>query len=294
MFPFEWLLIFLLAFIWALSFTAIEIGLTEVNPFALVFWRVFPAALFVTAAALIMGYRFPIQLRFWLRFMLIAFFANVLPFSLIAMGQQYIQAGLAAILNAATPIFTALLAHFMLTNEPLHLHKGLGLLCGFVGVAIIFGIEALANFDWRNVGQFFVLLAAASYGFAFVLGKKYGEGINVYINCSAMLLCSSVMMFLIVCIIQPGLPQQAQSWGVWGALLFMSLGGTGIAYIIYYYLLARIDTTNVAVVTFIIPPIAVFSGWLFLREILDLSAYIGMIFILCSLILLDKRMKQFI
>ena len=294
MFTFEWLLVVLLACIWALSFTAIEIGLIEVNPFALVFWRVFPAAIFITAVTLIMGHRFPLRLGFWLRFMLIGFFGNVLPFSLIAIGQQYIQAGLAAILNASTPIFTALLAHFMLTNEPLHLHKGAGLLCGFIGVAVIFGADALFDFNWSNLGQLLVVLASASYGLAFILGKKYGKGINVYVSSSAMLICSSIIMFLIVCFVQPGLPQYAQSWGVWGALLFMSLGGTALAYIIYYYLLARIDTTNVALVTFIIPPIAVLSGWLFLQESLNLNAYIGMLLILGSLVLLDKRAKKFV
>ena len=90
----------------------IEIGLTEVEPFSLVFWRLTPAAIALSLLSLLLGHRFPADLRFWRNFIVIAFFANVVPFSLISIGQQYIQAGLASILNAATPIFTALIAHF--------------------------------------------------------------------------------------------------------------------------------------------------------------------------------------
>lgn len=292
--PFYWLLILLLSSIWATSFIMIEIGLSEVNPFSLVFWRLAPAALTFTAVTLLLGHRFPASISFWRSFAVIALFANVIPFSLISIGQQYIEAGLASILNGTTPIFTALLAHFFLKNEPLHLHKFLGLICGFIGVAIIFGIGALLNFDLRNAGQLCIVGAAFSYGVAFILGKKYADNVNSYVSCSAMLLCSATMIFVIAALWQGGLPQQPHSREVWAAILFMSLAGTGFAYVLYYYLLRRVATTNVSLVTFIAPPITILIGWLWLNEVLTLSDYAGMILILGGLLLIDNKMRRWI
>ena len=289
----QWCLFFSVAFLWAFSFTAIEIVLTEINPLALVFWRLFFAAIFVTVLTLIMGYRFPSSVKFWSRFALLGFFGHVLPFCLISLGQQYIEAGLSSILIATTPIFTALLAHFISGNEPMHLLKGLGLLCGFFGVVTIFGLDAATSFDWRNIGQFYVLLAALCYAIAFIFAKKYSEGINAFVSTAAMLICSSVTMFIVVFLGQESF-QYARSWEVWTALLVMSGGGTGIAYIIYYYLLSHMHATNVSLVTFIVPPMAVFIGWLFLHEIFAGKIYIGMGLILLSLLLIDSRMKRYI
>ena len=178
-----------------------------------------------------------------------------------------------------------------LRNEPLKLHKILGLVCGFIGVAIIFGIDAIRHFDLHNLGQLCIIGATLSYGIAFILGKKYAQGINAYISCSAMLICSAVMIFFITILWQTDLPQQARSWNVWVALLYMSLVGTGFAYVLYYYLLARVDTVNVSLVTFIAPPVTIILGWLFLQEVLRLNDYMGMLLILSGLILIDKRMN---
>jgi len=291
---FYWLLIFLLSAIWATSFILIEIGLSEVDPLSLVFWRLTSAALVLTLITLLLGHRFPTSISFWRKFTIIAFFTNVVPFSLIAIGQQYIQAGLASILNGTTPIFTALLAHLFLKSEPLYLHRFLGLIASFIGIVVIFGIDALNNFDLRNIGQLCIIGAALSYGIGFILGRKYTNGINAYVSCSAMLLCSAAIMFVIVMFWHTGSPQQPQSWWVWIAILFMALVGTGVAYILYYYLLARVVATNVSIVTVLSPPITIFIGWLFLSEFLTINDYIGMLLILGGLLLIDDRMRKWI
>ncbi len=291
---FYWFLIFLLSAIWATSFILIEIGLTELDPFSLVFWRLTSAALVFTSVTLLLGHRFPASISFWRTFIVIAFFANVVPFSLIAIGQQYIQAGLASILNGMTPIFTALLAHSFLKHEPLYLHRLLGLIASFIGVVVIFGIDALYDFDLGSIGQLCVIGAALSYGIGFILGKKYAGDFNAYVSCSAMLVCSAATMFVISTLWHTGLPQQPQSWGVWIAILFMAVVGTGIAYIIYYYLLARVVSTNVSLVTVLSPPMTIFIGGLFLGEVLAINDYIGMLLILGGLLLIDDRMRRWI
>lgn len=293
-----WLLIFFVAFVWATSFTAIEMGLSEISPLSVVFWRITPAAILTVIVIYMMGLRFPRSPKFWAICCLAGTFNNALPFSLFAFGQQHIEAGLSSILNASTPIFTALLAHLFLQNERLHLTKVLGLILGAIGMVIIFGFDSLQNFDLRSLGQLLVLGATLSYAIGFIFGKKIinnikdnNNPINPLVICAATLTCGSFILFPFVYLVE-GLPQPANSPGVWFSLMFMSLVGTGMAYLVYFYLLSKVDATNVALVTFIIPPIAILIGWIVLSEVLSPNVYIGMAVIFLGLVLLDGRITK--
>ena len=297
----HWMLLFFLAFSWATSFTAIEMGLTEISPLSVMFWRITPAAIFTIVIVYITGLRFPRDIRFWGFCCLTGIFAVALPFVLIAIGQQYIEAGLSSILNASTPIFTAILAHYFLQNERLHPTKIIGLILGVSGIAIIFGLDSLKSFDLRSLGQFFILGASLSYGIGLMIGKtiintvkdKNNNKIHPLVICSTTLICAAVILFPFVYLIE-GLPQPAQTSGVWFSLMFMSLIGTGTAFMIFYYLLSKVDATNVSIVTFLIPPIAIFVGWIVLDEVLTSNMYIGMGVIFLGLVLLNYKIKKLV
>lgn len=286
----NWFLLFCLASLWAVSFPAISLSLTEINPLATVFWRLVPAGVILMIIALLRGHRFPLTVQFWSPFMVLALFFNVIPFILIANGQTHIEAGLASILNATTPIFTAVLAHFAFVNERLNTLKVVGLIIGLSGVGVLFGLDAFARFSWHNYGQLLVILAGCCYAFAGVFAKRFTLNYPILKSTAAMLLCSAGLAFLVT-LGAEGWPQLAQSAAVWGALGFMSLFGTALAFVLYYFLIGRMGATGVSLVTFIVPPIAIFLGWLVLHEQLALNAYVGMFLIFTGLICMDERVQ---
>ncbi len=292
MHPLNWLLLFFLACLWAVSFPAFSVALTELSPISTVFWRLFPAGIAMMVLALIMGHRFPLRFKFWFPFIILGIFFNLAPFLLIATGQKYIEAGLASILNATTPIFTGALAHFVFASERLNLLKVFGLLLGLFGISILFGIDALTNFDPRNFGQLLILLAGCCYAFSGVFAKKFVMNYSVIKTTAAMLFCSGMLSFFVSLFIA-GPPQLARTAEVWGALMFMSFGGTAAAYVLYYLLMRKMGATGVSLVTFIVPPIAIFVSWVLLRETLGLNAYAGMAVIFLSLVCMDARVQKF-
>ena len=112
------------------------------------------------------GLRVPLTLKAWLCYLVMGALNNALPFSLIFWGQVSIESGLASILNGTTAVFGAVVAGIFLVDEPLTPRKIVGALFGVFGVAVIMGLDALTNFDLRNLAQLAILAAALSYAFA--------------------------------------------------------------------------------------------------------------------------------
>lgn len=298
---YQWSLLLFVAFVWATSFTAMEIGLTEVNPNSVIFWRMWPAALLTLTVVVCMGYKFPRDIKFWFLAAITGGVSHSLPFVLIVSGQQYIEAGLASIFNSALPISTAILAHFFVRHETLNGFKVIGLILGFLGIAIIFGKDSLQEFDLRSLGQVMVLIATVCYALGLIFGKTLlatakslsfsdGSTVHPFVICASCMVWGAIWMFPMVYLIDGEL-QVPQTTAVWGPLMFMSIFGTGFAYIAYYHLLSKVETTKVAMVTFIIPPIAILVGWAVLGEILAPNMYLGMFIIFLGLVFLDGRIK---
>ncbi len=293
-----WFLLIFIAFVWGTSFTSIEIGLTQLSPASIMFWRLVPAAALTVIIVYFFGYKYPVNIRYWILCAITGAVSSSIPFVMLAYGQQNIEAGLAGILNSAVPISTAVLAHIFLRNDKLHPLKILGLVLGVTGIMIIFGLDSLRKFDLRSMGQLLVLGATFSYAMGFIFGKrivttaKYAneESVNSLVICSSCLICGALWMLPLVYFIDGGL-QIPHGLNVWLPLMFMSIFGTGIAYMVYYYLLTQVEATKVSMVTFIIPPIAIMVGWISLGEVLSPNIYLGMAVIFLGLVCLDGHIK---
>jgi len=139
--PTEWGMLILLSVFWGGSFFFVEIALRGFQPFLIVFLRVTLAASILLGVVYLRGLRMPSSLKIWAAYFVIGALNNVIPFSLIVWGQTHIDGGVASILNATTPIFTVLLAHFLTSDEHLTLPKLVGVLIGFFGVYIMMSPE---------------------------------------------------------------------------------------------------------------------------------------------------------
>lgn len=278
-----------LATVWGGSFFFAEIALREVGPLTIAMHRVFWAALVLLIVVRWQGLEVPRSITVWFCYLVMGALNNAIPFSLIFWGQVTIDSGLASILNGTTAVFGAVVAGFLLVDEPLTLRKIVGAVCGLLGVAVIMGIDALSNFDPQNLAQLAILGAALSYSFAGVWGKRFLADYPPVMNAFGMLVGGTVLM-VPVSIISEGTPVLSLSAGVWAALVAVAIFSTAIAYLLYFKILARAGSANLMLVTLLIPPIAVGLGVIFLDEALGIEAGLGFGLIALGLAVTDGRL----
>jgi drug/metabolite transporter (DMT)-like permease len=286
--PAEWLLLLVLAMLWGGSFFFAKIALAELHPFTLVLGRVGLAALALNLAAYASGHRMPTAFGPWRAFLVMGALNNLLPFSLIFWGQTEIASSLAAILNATTPLFAVVLAHFLTRDERMTVERLSGVLLGVCGVVVMIGPEALAGLSLHVLAQIAVLAAALSYACAGIFGRRFA-GTPPLIAAAGQLTGTTLMMLPLALLIDRPWTLPAPTLGTWGALAALALLSTAAAYVIYFRILAAAGATNLLLVTFLIPPSALLLGATFLDERLDHGAFIGMALIALGLAAIDGR-----
>ncbi len=175
----DWALLLLLSFLWGGSFFLIDVIVLELPPLTIVTLRVGIAAIVLWTVLLIKGYEVPKSFKLWRAFLMLGLLNNVIPFSLIVWGQNHIGAGLAAIINASTPLFTVLIAGAFLVDEHMTPQKVIGVLVGLFGVGVLIGADAFAelglNMSLTILAQLAILGAAISYGCASVFGRRFNS-----------------------------------------------------------------------------------------------------------------------
>ncbi len=284
----EWGLIILLSIIWGGSFFFVGVAVKEMTPLTIVLCRVALAAVILLVIVQVKGQRMPSSLRLWGAFFIMGALNNVIPFCLIVWGQTHIASGLASILNATTPIFSVILAHLLTKEERLTANRITGVLTGWVGVAVLIGIESLRGFGIEAIGQIAVLGAALSYACAAIYGRRF-KGIHPIILATGMLCGSTITMTpLALFIEQPW--NLSPSAATLMALFGLSAISTSLAYIIYFRVLATSGPTNILLVTFLIPASAILLGTTVLGERLAWNVFVGMGMIFIGLIAIDGRL----
>ena len=288
--PTEWAMLVLLSIFWGGAFFFVEIALRGFQPLALVFLRVTIAALILLLVVYIRGHRIPTSLKTWGAYFVMGALNNALPFSLIVWGQTRIDSGVASILNATTPIFTVLLAHFLTSDEHLTIRKFIGVLIGFCGVFLMMSPELQNGFSWRGLGLIAVLGAAISYSLAGIFGKRFKQE-HPMVTSTGMLICSSIMMAPLA-IFSGSLGASVLSPQAIAAVLGIAAISTAMAYLLYFRILASAGATNVLLVTFLIPVSALLLGIGVLGEVIHVFEYAGMGGIFMGLIVIDGRVLK--
>jgi drug/metabolite transporter (DMT)-like permease len=289
--PGEWALLITLSLLWGGSFFFAEVALEALPPLTVVLARVALGALALLAVVHAAGLRLPRELALWRAFFVMGALNNLIPFSLIVWGQTAITGGLAAILNATTPLFTVLLAHWLTRDERMTPAKLAGVAAGFLGVAVMIGPEAFGDLGLAVLAQFAVLAAALSYAFAGIYGRRFRDTPPLVtaagqVTASTLLLCP-----LALAVDRPwtlAMPGPA----VLGALLGLGLLSTAAAYVIYFRILARSGATNLLLVTFLIPVSAILLGASVLGERLSAPQLAGMGLIILGLAAIDGRILR--
>ncbi len=285
--PRTWSELILLGVIWGLSFLAIRIALDTVPVVTSVFHRVFWAALVLWLVIILQRHPIPRDPKIWGVFLVMGLLNNVLPFTLMAWGQLYVETGLTSILNAATAIFGVLLAALFFRDERLTKARLLGVGLGFLGVSITIGLRQFANLNPSNLGQLAILAGTLSYAFAAIWARSYMSALPPQVAAAGMLTGSAILMTPILLIVD-GVPSFALPLETWLAIAYYALLATAGAYLLYYRVLQQAGSGNVLLVTLIIPPIAILMGALVRDEALPSRAFIGFAVLAIGLLILSR------
>ncbi|MCU0984308.1 MAG: DMT family transporter [Acetobacteraceae bacterium] len=259
-----------LACLWGCTYFFVGFAVREVTPLTLVLSRLAIAALVLHAVRIASGVAMPAAL--WPRLAVMALLNNAIPFSLIFWAQTIIPAGLASILNAATPVFGVIVAA-LVRQERLTANRALGVVAGFAGVAVLVGPSALAGAGslWPELA---CLAATLSYAFSTAYARVALSGVAPLVLAAGQLTASSVLVAPLALAVEAPWALPLPSAPVLAAALALGVFSTALAYILFFRILARAGSTNLLLVTFLIPIVAVLLGVALLDEAL-LSRHLG-------------------
>ena len=276
------------ALIWGGSFVFIKLMLEEVGPLAVAWIRLGGGGLFILVLVAVTGRRLP-PLSALFDVTIVAVLSSAAPYVLIPWGEREITSGLAAILNASTPFFAAILAHRFLVAERLTGRRATGLAVGFLGVAVVIGPDLGALASASTLGRLAIVLASASYG----AGAVYLRRRLLGVDSMALAGVQSAVAFVVltpILVLTEGVPDlPALSTRVALASLGLAVLSSGVAIVIYYWLLRNLHAAQASLVTYLVPVTAVFWGWLVLGERIGLVVLPGLALIMAGIYLVNRR-----
>jgi drug/metabolite transporter (DMT)-like permease len=214
-----------------------------------------------------------------------------LPFSLFFWGQQYLDSGYASILNATTPLWGVIAAHFLTSDEKATPTRILGALVGMAGIVVMVGPAAMKGLSDNLLAQIACLVSTTFYSFAAIYGRRLSQSALTPISvATGQTITASLIMLPIMLIVD-------QPWGMamprfdsTMAALMLALISTALAYTLYFRLIDRSGASNAQLVAFLIPVFAVLLGSLLLNEKLTAGQAGGAVLIAAGLVILDGRL----
>lgn len=256
----------LLAAIWGASFLFMRIAAPEFGAFVLAEIRVSIAAVFLLTVLLWQGYLREL-LRLLLPLFVVGFFGSALPFVLFAYSTMTISAGTAAVINATAPLFAGLVAYVWLRDK-LHPVQSVGLGIGFGGVLLLLWDRIALNVDGAAWAMGACLLASLSYGIAVNYTKKALSGVAPIVSAAGSQLAAAILLLPLAIWYWP---QEGVSAGSWYSAATLGILCTGVAYILYFRLIANVGPARAITVTYLVPVFGMFWGFVFLDEIVSIG-----------------------
>src|SRR6266571_228461 len=293
--PKEYLVLFTLAALWGASFLFIKVAVTDMSPLTLVSVRLVLGAL---GLLLVVPFK-PIIMKGWhtrLRaFLVVAIFNAIIPYLAISWGEEHISSGMAAVLNATTPLVVVIISQWWPGGERLTWIRIGGVLIGFLGVIVFIGPATLTTEG--NVlyvlGVLSTLLGAASYALGGLSARKLLSGLPLMQSAIGQIGMGAVILAplaAIALIVQP--PTHAPSIQAIASAVALALGGTTLAYICYFWLIERVGPTRTLIVTYLLPCMALVYGALLLHESIGINSIGGLALVLAGIFLTGKKAPE--
>ena len=257
-------LLILLAILWGSSYLFIKIAVAEIPPFTLIAIRVSIAALFLLLVMAWQKERFPRDAKTWRMLFVQAILNSIAAWTVLAWGQQYIDSGMASVLNSTSPIFIFIITIAFTRHEPVGKLKLFGACIGMLGVVLIVGVDVLDGFGGQVLGQLAALAGALLYAGAAIYGKRFAH-LSPTITSAGTMIWTSICLVPLACIIDRPWELEPSGQAVL-ATLVLSIVCTGVALLIYFRLVNTLGSLGVASQAYLRAGVGVLLGIIFLGE----------------------------
>lgn len=286
-----YLLLVLLSLIWGGSFLFMKLLLADFGPWSIAFLRSVFGLAAITVVMVVCRKPFGFRKLPWLPLIVIGLLNTTVPWGLIAFSETRISSSLASVLNATTPLWT-LFFGLTLFGVKSTRTQWLGMIAGLLGIMVLLDVNPVNIISVDPTGFLGMVTATLCYGLSAYLLKRFVSGITMYQSSFATLLVcmagSSIPAFFLERITFAPLA----SFDTILILVGLGVFGSGIAYIIYYYLIQKASPEFASMVTYLVPVSAILWGYTFLHEEIHWNLVGGLLFILGGVYLANRKPKQ--
>lgn len=287
----DWGIIMLLSLLWGGAFFLIELGLRGFPPNTLVFLRMAFAIPPMLLALWFLKEKLPNDRKSWQQLFALGAINAALPFILFFWGQTQIDSGLASVLNATTPLWGVVTAHFLTRDEKATPARIVGVLLGIAGIIVMVGPEALGGITGSVLAQLACLAATLSYAFAAIYGRTLSQStMSPMVVATGQVITAAILMLPVAIVIDHPWTLPAPGWDAWAGAIGLAIPSTAIAYFFYFRLIDRAGASNAMLVAFIMPVVAIILGVVALGETVELKEMAGAVLIALGLLAIDGRL----
>lgn len=276
-----------LSLAWGGAFYWIKVALEQLQPFTLVAWRMLVGAVLLGAHAWLTRARMPRRWAEWWPLLVMGLLNVAIPLVITTSGQQYIDTGVASIVLSTMPLFTVILAYFVLREERLNFWQSLGLLAGFAGVVLLL-LRDVGGGQSTLWGYSSHLIAALLYAASAVFARKALHDHSVIVQALVPTAFSGALVWAAVPFVESPVQAPTQLMPLLG-ILYLGVASSYLAYMLYYYLIRSIGPARASMTTYTFPLVGIVLGVLFLNEALDAYLLLGAALVLGSVFIVNRR-----
>lgn len=289
----DWALFFGLALAWGSSYLFIKIGIQSLSPFTLVACRLGIATVVLGTVVAVAREKLPHDRLTYARLVVMACLNIVIPFSLIAWGERYIDSGMAAVLQAMTPLFTLILASLALDDERISLNRLVGLAIGFGGVLVLVShsLGSPAG-DQAWIGDLALVGSSFAYACGNVFVRHQVRGLRPMIPAFFQVSTAFVIIAVLAAAFERPIHLPSRPEAIL-AVTWLGVLGSACAYLIYFRLVHRVGPTRLSLITYLMPVVGVTLGVLVLGETIDTRIFLASALILGGVALVNVRFGRF-
>ena len=287
----DWGIIMLLSLLWGGAFFLIELGLRGFPPNTLVLLRMTLAVPPMLFALWLLKMKLPTDAKSWRQLFILGAINAALPFILFFWGQTQIDSGLASVLNATTPLWGVIIAHFLTRDEKATPARIIGVVLGIAGIVVMIGADALRGVTGSVLAQLACLTATLSYAFAAVYGRTLSQAtMSPMVVATGQVITAAILMLPVAIYVDQPWQLSAPGWDAWAGVIGLAIPSTAIAYFFCFRLIDSAGASNAMLVAFIMPLIAIILGVVALGETVELKEIAGAALIALGLVAIDGRL----
>lgn len=283
-------LLALLALLWGSSYLFIKLAVAEIPPVTLIALRVLGAAIFLMIVMGMRAEKLPRDRRTWRMLLLQAILNSIGAWTILAWGQQFVDSGLASVLNSTSPIFVFLITSLVTRHETLGGRKLVGAVLGMLGVILIVGVDALRGLGSQVAGQIACLIGAALYAGAAIYAKRLGH-ISAVATATGTMIWASIVLVPVALVLDRPWTLMPGPTAI-AATVVLSVLCTGVALLIYFRLVRTLGSIGVASQSYLRAGVGVGLGIAFLGETLNATVATGLIAAIAGVALINWPVRR--